>query len=522
MLFENNIPRVFVFTHASSLFVCGWYGCSWHYLNLPFQLAEVNVMSVELKTPPAGVEIPSPREWEAVLDRVRQAMGAATYVEIDPKRLRPFEGQPREYFNEGDLLDLRDSIVSVGQFQPGIIRNAPLVGITDHELVDGERRWRAIMLGNVPTYKAMLVEIDDEAAPFVVASIANFNRKGHTDVEISNAIARLHDQLKVPMEIIAKMYNISVFWARELYGLQKLDPKIRGMLDPRLTKKQRLPVTVAIQVAKLDQSVQGDLVQRYRDKKVTVTGLRKEALRIAQQSGTPIRKRDVGPQRLLLRVERLSGALARTTRDLLDALKEEGAPMALGKNLPAAYRAQTSIEEAMRRGEEAKSIIAKIREEGLRPTAASAEAKKPEPKASVAEKFATYHNQGVVKDQGKPVVPAPKAPPPPSHPWKNPRKHSASRPPASVPSKAPRMAPKPAPVSPKPVLTEDERRWAKGITVNRWDDKAVRLAMTEATPKQYLRLWDDGKLEFQQHSSPKPDHLPSREQIVALIEKLDA
>lgn len=233
---------------------------------------------------------PTP-EWEAVLDRVQRAMANAEFVKIDPKRLRPMKGQPREFFDESELTELSRSIVRVGQFQPGIIRrNVPKVKGTDREILDGERRWRSVILGNVAIYKAMELVIDDEAAPFVIASIANFNRAGHTHMEISNAINRLHAGLKMPVPVVAKMYNITPFWAYELMGLQKLHPSIRKLLDPHLTQDKRLPITAAMQVSKLDQSVQSELVSHYLSGVTTLKGLRREALAIAERSGTYIRK----------------------------------------------------------------------------------------------------------------------------------------------------------------------------------------------------------------------------------------
>jgi ParB/RepB/Spo0J family partition protein len=264
-------------------------------------------------------------DWKALLDRVRKAMANAEFVRVSPFRIRPMPGQPRDYFDENDLLELSDSITSVGQFQPGIIRAVADSSEHDYELLDGERRWRAIILGKVDVYKAMLVEIDDEAAPYVVASIANFNRAGHTHMEISNAIHRLHNGLKIPIEVIAKMYNITQYWAYQLEGLQKLHPQIRNLLDPKLKARDQLPITAAIQVAKLDQAVQAELVEKYKSKEVTLKGLRKEAIAIATRTGTYIRQREAGqPARRLASAEALTRSLLRTATDLKAMVGEEG------------------------------------------------------------------------------------------------------------------------------------------------------------------------------------------------------
>ena len=57
--------------------------------------------------------------------------------------------------------------------------------------------------------------------------------------------------LEIPIEEIAKVFGISVIWATQIHLLQKLHPEVREMLDPSRPKKKILPVTAAIQIARM-------------------------------------------------------------------------------------------------------------------------------------------------------------------------------------------------------------------------------------------------------------------------------
>lgn len=278
------------------------------------------------------------KDWRPILKRVKQAMANARYVIIDPVQALPMPGQPRVYFHEASLKELADSIAEIGQFVPGIIRRVPRKGGVEYQVLDGERRWRAVMYAKVNVYKAMLVEIDDEAAPFVIASIANFNREGHTHLEISDAIERLHVGLGMPMPEVAKMYGIVVGWAYQLHQLQKLHPLIRNLLDPNLKRRERLGLIAAIAISKGDLTVQEEALKKYQRGEVTLKGLRRYMLDVSEKTGTYIRRRRKEPARILESALRQAGAISRMGKDLGDFLRE-------GDNLKMLTQSEGGVEK---------------------------------------------------------------------------------------------------------------------------------------------------------------------------------
>jgi len=73
----------------------------------------------------------------------------------------PNEYQPREYFNEEDLVSLTDSIRQLGVLQPVLVREAASGG---YELIAGERRWRAAQRVGLTVIPAVIRKVEDQAA----------------------------------------------------------------------------------------------------------------------------------------------------------------------------------------------------------------------------------------------------------------------------------------------------------------------------------------------------------------------
>lgn len=300
-------------------------------ITLPSDPADIKVKAAMLTKRRQGttvvsrsiVEKPTVEEensdWEAVLDRVKTAMANSVQVMVEARRIRPMPNQPRKFFNELGMINLRQSIRQVGQIQAGIVRaikDGP-DGIT-HELLDGERRWRAVCAEGLIFYRAQLVEIDDEAAPYMIAAIANFNRDGHTPMEVSDAIHQLRiGPVKVPMKAIAKMFGFTEVWTYQMHGLQNLHTEVRDMLDQNLPKDKILPVTAAIHISKLDRELQADLANKVLTKEVSLARLRDRVVETGVAHGKPVRIGKVTPSKAMESFLNRSVEAARLAGDLL-------------------------------------------------------------------------------------------------------------------------------------------------------------------------------------------------------------
>lgn len=278
---------------------------------------------VHLNPPLTIPAVSSIEEGRAILERVRIAISNATYTKVPVERIRPMPHQPRKYFNPERLLRLSESIKSVGQITPGFLRIARMDSQGyDHELVDGERRWRAILMAGIPEFRAMLVDVDDVAAQYIVSIIANFNREGHTVLEIADAIRVSREQLKLDMKEIGDMIGYSEVYATNLYGLRRLVPDVRAMLEPDAPRNRRLPTTAAIEISRLPGRYQLELAQRVAQREVNLRALRGEIEQLSEKHDLPIQRRQADPHHRRQRLEEKVSVVRRAAVDLKNRLEE--------------------------------------------------------------------------------------------------------------------------------------------------------------------------------------------------------
>lgn len=229
---------------------------------------------------PAGGEVPD-GPWKDILDRVKQALAASTFeASVDPSKIRPLRGQPRTVFNPVRLQRLRASMLESGQIQPITLRRIPRDEEGhEYELVDGERRWRAATEGlPIIMLRAMVVTIDDEAAQYVIAVLSNFNREEHTPLETCDAIVKMHEGLMMPMNAIAKMFGKSELWVNQRYGLRRLVPEVREMLDPELPEQEQLSIVAAIRISQKTPETQLRTARQVMRGEMHVNQIRADAL----------------------------------------------------------------------------------------------------------------------------------------------------------------------------------------------------------------------------------------------------
>jgi ParB family chromosome partitioning protein len=182
-------------------------------------------------------------------------------VDINPDRIRRYEGQPRKYFDTEKLEELAIGIKTVGQLQPAIVR--PIEGDPDHEyeLVDGERRWRACMLIQRPL-RTFVVEIQDEEVQYIVSIASNFAREGHEPMEIAESLHHLTVDFRWSMEEATKIYGRGAAWGYQYIKLTRLHREVRDMLHPERPPNERLRVTVAVQLSAFEHEIQIQLAKR--------------------------------------------------------------------------------------------------------------------------------------------------------------------------------------------------------------------------------------------------------------------
>jgi ParB/RepB/Spo0J family partition protein len=166
-----------------------------------------------------------------------------TLANIAISRIRPFSGQPRQEFDEEELLGLAQSIEEIGLQNP--VSVISIVGDIDHdfELIDGERRLRAHQLlgwRHIQSYIRPHMAKDHQ---FALSVAANFCRVGHTPMETARALKAIVDGFmkngvdgeelgrEECIERAAKICGRSAGWGSQHLSLLRLCPEVQHFLS---------------------------------------------------------------------------------------------------------------------------------------------------------------------------------------------------------------------------------------------------------------------------------------------------
>lgn len=140
--------------------------------------------------------------------------------QIDPNR-----AQPRRKFDEEALMQLAESIKSVGVIQPIIVRKSG----ARYQIIAGERRWRAARLAGLTELPA-IVRDWDEAVRLEVALIENLQRDDLNPIEQAAGVKQLMDQCGYTQEAAAERLGMSRPAVANLLRLLSLPEPIQQML----------------------------------------------------------------------------------------------------------------------------------------------------------------------------------------------------------------------------------------------------------------------------------------------------
>ena len=175
------------------------------------------------------------RGLEALLggspDLTPEATSAANATATMPvTALQAGKYQPRTRMDEGALNELADSIRAQGLLQAILIR--PITngknGIT-HEIIAGERRFRAAQLAGLTEVPVLVREVDDKGAA-AMALIENMQREDLNPLEEAQGIQRLLDEFSFTHEQAAESVGRSRSAVSNLLRLLNLAKPVQSML----------------------------------------------------------------------------------------------------------------------------------------------------------------------------------------------------------------------------------------------------------------------------------------------------
>jgi ParB family chromosome partitioning protein len=140
--------------------------------------------------------------------------------------LKPGKYQPRSHMDEASLNELAASIKVQGVMQPILARLLPN---GSHEIIAGERRWRAAQLAGLVQVPVLVRKVADNAA-LAMALIENIQREDLNPLEEAVGIQRLIDEFKMTHMAAADAVGRSRSATSNLLRLLKLPQLVQGML----------------------------------------------------------------------------------------------------------------------------------------------------------------------------------------------------------------------------------------------------------------------------------------------------
>jgi ParB family transcriptional regulator, chromosome partitioning protein len=131
--------------------------------------------------------------------------------------------QPRQVFDEDSLAELAASIEAVGLLQPVVVRRTPS---GRHELIMGERRWRACQLAGIEVIPAIVRETTDDDM-LREALIENLHREQLNPLEEAAAYQQLLDDFAATHDELARRIGRSRPHISNTIRLLNLPPTVQ-------------------------------------------------------------------------------------------------------------------------------------------------------------------------------------------------------------------------------------------------------------------------------------------------------
>jgi len=146
--------------------------------------------------------------------------------EINITDCRPNPYQPRKFFDQEAIEELKQSIIEHGILQPLIVRKT----IKGYEIVVGERRYRAAREAKLEKVPVVIRELTEQQM-MELAVLENLQREDLSPIEEAAAYQMLMEKLKITQEVLAKRLGKSRPHIANHVRLLSLPAKIQELIS---------------------------------------------------------------------------------------------------------------------------------------------------------------------------------------------------------------------------------------------------------------------------------------------------
>jgi len=178
-------------------------------------------------------------------------------VEISLEEIKKNPYQPRTYFNEEKLNELKESIEKNGLLQPIIVKKA----VKGYYIIAGERCYRAFELLGRKEIPAIIKEMTDEEM-MVFAVLENLQREDLSALEESESYRNLMDKMSLTQEELAKKLGKSRPYIANSLRLLKLPAEIKNKLEQGVISAAHARTLLSLKTKKAMEDVCTLVIER--------------------------------------------------------------------------------------------------------------------------------------------------------------------------------------------------------------------------------------------------------------------
>ena len=215
---------------------------------------------------------------EVVEDKIEErtsSVGGEVILKIND--VEPNKEQPRKDFDEDSLLELSDSIKQFGVLQPLLVQKKKGY----HEIIAGERRWRAAKLAGLKEVPVIIKEYTDQEI-LEVSLIENIQRENLNPIEEAMAFKMLLEEYSLKQDEVAERVSKSRTAVTNSMRLLRLSERVQQMVVDDMISTGHARALLAIN----NEEQQYALANRIFDEKLSV----REIEKIIKQLKAPIKE----------------------------------------------------------------------------------------------------------------------------------------------------------------------------------------------------------------------------------------
>jgi ParB family transcriptional regulator, chromosome partitioning protein len=198
-------------------------------------------------------------------------------VKLALNTLQPGKYQPRTVIDDVSLQELADSIKQQGLLQPIVART---LENERHEIIAGERRWRACQIAGLTHAPVILRQVDDETA-MAMALVENLQREDLNPIDQARAMERLTKEFSLTHQQIAELLSKSRAAVSNFLRLLSLSDEVMRLLEHGdldmgharallvLEKDKQVMVATMVVAKNLSVRETEKLVNRFKNPKVS-------------------------------------------------------------------------------------------------------------------------------------------------------------------------------------------------------------------------------------------------------------